>query len=190
MIIYKTKNRLNDKIYIGKACKKSDKYLGSGKWIVRAIKKHGHENFIRTTIDFAENMEDLCRKEIFWIDFYNARNPNVGYNLAPGGRSWGSSCSEETKRKISLAISGIKLSSSHRHKISDSLKERPRAEEIKRKISETLKKRFENKEKHPCFGRHLSEEIKMKISMSLSSSRSRISGSQPEYKGSSPFRDT
>ena len=39
--------------------------------------------------------------------------------------------------------------------------------DIKQKISNTLKKRFENKENHPMFGKHLSEISKNKLSASL-----------------------
>ena len=47
--IYKTTNLLNNKIYIGQ--KKSneflhEKYLGSGKYLLNSIRKHGKENFI------------------------------------------------------------------------------------------------------------------------------------------------
>jgi hypothetical protein len=40
-VIYKTINLLNEKIYIGQDSKNNIKYLGSGKKLIRAIKKYG-----------------------------------------------------------------------------------------------------------------------------------------------------
>lgn len=45
MIIYKTTNKINGKIYVGLDTKNNPKYLGSGKIIKFAIKKYGKENF-------------------------------------------------------------------------------------------------------------------------------------------------
>lgn len=122
MIIYKTTNLINGKIYIGKASGKRARkiwYLGSGKWIRRAVVKHGRENFRRVTIDVAESKLDQSRKEVFWIDFYDARNPKVGYNFGPGGEGnggiWlGRHHTEESKLKISKARKGMKFSEEHK----------------------------------------------------------------------------
>lgn len=45
MVIYKTTNLINGKIYIGQDSKDRPNYYGSGKLIHRAIKKYGKENF-------------------------------------------------------------------------------------------------------------------------------------------------
>jgi hypothetical protein len=45
MIIYKTTNLTNGKIYVGKDRNNDPNYLGSGTLILRAIKKHGRKNF-------------------------------------------------------------------------------------------------------------------------------------------------
>jgi len=38
-IIYKTTNNINGKIYIGRSGKRDSKYLGSGKFFLRSLKK-------------------------------------------------------------------------------------------------------------------------------------------------------
>lgn len=66
--------------------------------------------------------------------------------------------SEESKKKMSMAHKGKKLSEEHKRKISNSLKGQkkdPPSEEIKKKISNTLK------------GRKLSEQNKQNISKAL-----------------------
>ena len=46
-LIYKTENKINGKIYIGKHITNTigDNYLGSGIYLLNAIKKYGKENF-------------------------------------------------------------------------------------------------------------------------------------------------
>ena len=45
MIIYKTTNLVNGKIYIGKDSKNNPNYLGSGNLLKKALIKYGKENF-------------------------------------------------------------------------------------------------------------------------------------------------
>jgi len=106
MIIYKTTNKINGKIYIGKYCGKLLNYLGSGTILKKAIKKYGKENFDRETLE--DNITDhdfLCLREIYWIKKYDATNPDVGYNLCNGGEGgtrsvkYKASNRIETKRK-------------------------------------------------------------------------------------------
>jgi len=51
MEIYKTTNKINGKIYIGKDTTSNPQYLGSGKLIKRAILKYGVENFTKEILD-------------------------------------------------------------------------------------------------------------------------------------------
>lgn len=99
-IIYKTINSINGKIYIGKTESKPNGYLGSGKYILRAIKKYGKENFTRIIIDMDNNRKSLREKEKFWIKFYDARNPEIGYNILEGGEGFGSGKEHPFYRKV------------------------------------------------------------------------------------------
>lgn len=88
MYIYLITNLVNNKIYIGQSTKPFDEtlsYYGSGKKIKRAIKKYGKENFTKRIIDICPNQDLLDKMEIHWINFFNARNPKIGYNIAKGG---------------------------------------------------------------------------------------------------------
>lgn len=85
MVIYKTTNTINNKIYIGKDCKNKPNYLGSGKILLIAIKKYGKQNFKKEIIDIAATQVELQQKEIYWIDFYKSRDKNIGYNICVGG---------------------------------------------------------------------------------------------------------
>lgn len=60
-------------------------YLGSGIILKRAIKKYGSYSFNRVIIDYAVTGEELCDKERFWVNFYNAVNDPTFYNITQGG---------------------------------------------------------------------------------------------------------
>lgn len=86
--IYKTTNLVNGKIYIGqhKSNKFDPKYKGSGVHFKNAIKKYGETNFITEMLDSsANNAAELNELEIYYIDKYNSRDPDYGYNIHCGG---------------------------------------------------------------------------------------------------------
>lgn len=136
MLIYKTTNLVNGMIYIGQTYKSSSSnYLGSGKLLIRAIKKNGRKNFKRETIVEGNfNQALIDELEIHYIRLYNSNNRNVGYNLLEGGKgntpeqninisknNIGKKLSKESRRKISIAHKGKKLSEEHKLKISNRL---------------------------------------------------------------------
>ena len=162
MIVYKTTCLVNGKIYIGKACGSRiiKNYLGSGTYIKRAINKYGKENFIRTIIDSTDNRKDQNLKEIFWINFYGSRNPEVGYNITLGGDggSFSSLFSEETRQKMSESAKERCKNSKH----NVSMYGKHHTEETKRKmrVSHVGKNTWTRGMKH-------SEDIKQKISVGM-----------------------
>jgi group I intron endonuclease len=110
MYIYKITNKINQKIYIGKHASKRKHYWGSGKRIKLAIKKYGKENFLQEIIEYCENEEQLSNREIFWINYFDARNEDIGYNILEGGEGNSIICkgywlnkklSDEHKKNIS-----------------------------------------------------------------------------------------
>ena len=129
--IYKTTNLINGKIYIGQHCsnKFDTSYYGSGKKILRALKKYGLNNFNCEIIEWCETREIANEREIFWICKLNSKNNDIGYNITDGGEGWkGGKHSDETKNKISRTKTGV--SPNRVYKVSD---------ETKQKISNTLK---------------------------------------------------
>lgn len=85
--IYLTYNKINNKIYIGQHKRKYDEnYLRSGKLIRRAIEKYGRNNFSNHLIEYCSSFEELCNKEIYWINKYQSFSKNEGYNLLKGGQ--------------------------------------------------------------------------------------------------------
>lgn len=95
MIIYKTTNLINNKIYIGKDKKNNSKYLGSGKILKRAIKKYGQENFKKEILETCIDLEHLNEREKYWIEVLTP-----DYNIAKGGDGGDTFTNNPNKEKI------------------------------------------------------------------------------------------
>lgn len=117
--IYKIKNKINGKIYIGSSlnlksrirqhktdlkCKRH-----SNSYLQNSVNKYGLENFKFEVLEiiFLSNREELnCilkTEEAFYIELYKSDNTNFGYNImsAKEGRLV---CAESTKKKLSEYI--------------------------------------------------------------------------------------
>jgi hypothetical protein len=176
--VYLTTNLVNGKQYVGShEGDITDAYLGSGKNIIKAIKKYGKYNFKKELIEECDPCINMIM-ESKYIEKYKTLIP-FGYNISPTGGHTNGKLSEETKKKISESLKGEKhpnfgkpspmRGKSHsietRKKMSEKRKgisawnkNIKQSEETKKKISESLKG-----EKHPNFGKHLSNETKEKI---------------------------
>jgi len=210
--IYKTTNNINRKIYIGYHTKNDSKYLGSGKYFRNTLKKYGNKNFTKIIIDNANNIEDLRKKEIFWIDFYDARNPKIGYNISKGGDGfnpgenhmygvrrgenhpnygktgenssmWGKKHNDKTKQLMSLKSKG-KNNSMYGKKGKDCPNfGKPKSKKHKIKLSLSHKGKIS-----PMKGKHHSEKTKKKISDGHKGKhrskeiKEKISASMKEYR--------
>lgn len=84
--VYKVTNKVNGKVYIG--CHKTrnldDGYMGSGKYLKRAIEKHGIGKFTKEILFVYDNPKDMFLKEaeIVTEEFISEENT---YNLKIGG---------------------------------------------------------------------------------------------------------
>lgn len=84
--LYEIRNNLNDKIYVGvhKTKDMNDGYMGSGKVIIRAIEKHGIDNFTKVILEAFENEEAMYAREKFVVNNEFLSRENV-YNIRRGG---------------------------------------------------------------------------------------------------------
>jgi group I intron endonuclease len=133
--IYLTTNLINNKIYIGQHQSKffDKNYLGTGKLILRAIKKYGKESFNVKILRrcYVKNRFDISEKEL--IKKYNSTSPKIGYNISYGGSvpMRGRKHTTKTKNKISKSKKGIGWSKALREKLTG----RKHSEETKLKMS-------------------------------------------------------
>ena len=84
--IYKVTNTLNGKIYIGKHQTKdlNDGYMGSGKYLKRAIQKHGIENFIKEILYIFNTEAEMNAREAELVSEEFCLREDT-YNICVGG---------------------------------------------------------------------------------------------------------
>lgn len=84
--LYQITNLVNAKIYVGvhKTRNMNDGYMGSGKVILRAIEKHGTNNFKKDILETFQNETEMYarEKEVVTEDFLSRKDV---YNLRRGG---------------------------------------------------------------------------------------------------------
>lgn len=86
MFVYMTICKVNNRKYIGKyEGKESDKYLGSGKLLRRAIQKYGEDAFERIILERYDTVEACREGEKLWISRFDATSSKDFYNIAAGG---------------------------------------------------------------------------------------------------------
>lgn len=170
MYIYKTTNLITGLIYVGLSSLDSTSqaakcYYGSSRHIKNVILKYGVKSIKKEIIeDNITSFRFLCKREIFWIAFYNACNPLIGYNILPGGSDRKHfRHTEKTKKQISDKQKGKVFSEKHKQRISNKKKGQKvwneglhHSIETKNKISKANK------------GHNLSIEHKKLLSLKLS----------------------
>jgi group I intron endonuclease len=62
---------------------------GSEVRLHRAIREFGEKVFTIEIIDRADSFKELQEKERYWIAQYKSNDPNIGYNILPGGAAIG-----------------------------------------------------------------------------------------------------
>lgn len=151
MIIYKTTNLINQKIYVGKDTHNNPNYYGSGKRLKLAIQKYGLENFKKEIIEVCDTLEELNTREKFWIKELNAINE--GYNISLGGDGGDTISNNPRKKEI-----GKKISESNKGRSIG----KTNSKETREKISKALKGKFLGN-KNPNYGKNHTDEAKDKI---------------------------
>lgn len=105
--IYMTQNLATGKLYIGQHRRtmnpkdiNDEWYMGSGTLLKRAFVKYGIENFHREIIYECNSQSELNYMEQVFIQFYNAVEDDMFYNLALGGSGSRHTLTEEQKEHM------------------------------------------------------------------------------------------
>ena len=145
MYIYKTTNKINNKVYIGKSEKSfNPNYYDSGILLEKAIKKYGKENFYIELIEKCDTIEILNEREKWWIKQFE----NNSYNIAEGGTGgWTTkNYTPEEKIKYSKLLASKRIGKKHSEETIQKLKTMHAGKNFgdTKKVSETLKKMWKD----------------------------------------------
>lgn len=184
MYVYIVTNKINGKKYIGMSINKKkwfrESYYGSGKLIKQAILKYGKDNFIKNIVKEFDNEYDCRLYERYLIEYNNAVDDKMYYNMGPGGYGGahkGHEVSDETRKKISESNKGRIVTVETRKKMSDKVKGYKWKEEDIKKRAISIKKHWDNRtiDERIEFGKKISDSNKgKKISDSTKEKLSRI----------------
>lgn len=141
-VIYSITNIVNEKKYIGSAKvfeKRKADHLNRLKnckhhsiKLQNSYNKHGKDNFKFEILEEVDDINKLIEREQYWID---KLNPEYNMTLIAGLNSHlGMKRSQETKDKISKALTGRKLSEEHKQSVRNTLTGKKLSEEHKNKI--------------------------------------------------------
>lgn len=190
--IYTITNLINYKVYVGQTSNPKHRWA-SHKYeanrnvlqytLYKALRKYGFDVFQFNLIEICKTQEEADSAEKYWIEQFDSRNNQMGYNLSVGGSvSSGWHHSEETKQKLREMFSGrgpaYTMTDEIRNKMSESQKGHQVSDETIQKISQSHQGKIlseEHKEKlsQAHLGKTRTEEVKIKMSKaSLGKSKS------------------
>lgn len=159
-IVYQAKNDTNNKLYIGITTRRLEERINEHKYdsfnrvnssmtyFHNAIRKYGINHFSFEVLEtvYSDNKTELIHKlnnlERYYIQKYDTKNKNKGYNLINGGDG----------------ISGYRLTPEHKAIVSKTHKVKSLSDEHKARISE-----FMRSDKNPNRGKQLNDETKRKL---------------------------
>ena len=133
-VVYLRTNLVNGKQYVGQTSRfanRNSKWkklneLYSSKILYEDRIKYGLENFKCDILAVCDSQEDAWELEKKYIKEYNTKYPN-GYNMSDGGAGVPNVfVSEETRKKLSETLSGLKRNDETKQKISNGLKNNPK----------------------------------------------------------------
>jgi uncharacterized protein YcfL len=167
-------NRLNHKFYIGSASNLYNRlnqyfypsHLYKNRVIHKALLKYGHYSFfliILYNFNYKVDRNILLKKEQYYMDLLKPY-----YNMTKSAfNTQGFIFSEESKRKMSLANKGKKVSDETRIKLSLALSG-SKNPQFGKKVSDETRMKLSlalSGKNHPQFGKKLSDETRMKLSL-------------------------
>jgi hypothetical protein len=170
--VYITVNLITGGKYVGdRSCDclpEEDNYLGSGRPLFKdALNKYGKENFRKRILEKFKTREEAHLNEEKYIRLYKTHVSQNGYNLSWKG-GYGANndtLSEETRKKISKAKTGKKMSDKARLNMSKNSKGKNSGQEPWNKnihLTDDHKEKIRRGNK----GKKITEETRLKMSIS------------------------
>lgn len=142
-VIYRFKNKVNGKVYIGQTIKPLRKRVIQHvtcsnpntkchkSYFHRALNKYGIENFELNILEICSCQKELDERERYWIAHYKSTDKRFGYNIDSGG-----SKGKKTKG----------LTEDHKEKLLEANLGRHRSENTKQRIRNTHRQMWQDPE--------------------------------------------
>ena len=174
--IYKHTNKINGKVYIGQTYQNPYRRQGNGlsqyrhnEHFISSIKKYGQDNFEHEILLSNLTEEEMKFQEDYYIEFYDARNPEKGYNINKGG--------EISPLALLQKNDDFKLKISKEQ--SERMKERLKDPEERERLRQMS---IDNQEKHPELRQEYSERMteRLKILQADDEYRKKMSNNMKE----------
>lgn len=163
--IYCIENIINNKKYIGQSVdidsrwskhkSELNKNSHNNDYLQKSWNKYGEENFKFYVLEYC-NIDELDKKEVYYINLYDSLNKTVGYNMKHGGQNGGSFVSEEVRKKMSNSIKKFYEDNPH-------IKELRSINALRQWSNLETKKKIIG-ENNGMYGKHHTEEAKKKVS--------------------------
>lgn len=151
----------NDKIYIGITSQEPKKRWNNGKgyknnqYMTNAINKYGWNNIKHEILFYNLTKEEAEQKEIELISHYHSNNKKYGYNILKGGNV-SNGRTKEVINKISIITKKHWKNKEYRKHMIEIHSGKKASQQTKEKMSKSNNKFW--------LGKHLSKEVKRKIS--------------------------
>lgn len=146
--VYLFTNKRNGKIYVGSAKDLYERYDEYTKYvdgkkskrpIEHAIKKYGLDSFTFETLERVDNLENLLAREQYYIDTLAVCDREIGYNVnKTAGSRLGMRHTEESRKKMSIALTGKRHTEESRCKMSVNRKGHKKSDEWRQNIATAL----------------------------------------------------
>jgi group I intron endonuclease len=152
--IYRIYNKINGKSYIGQSKNDTpivrwnrhvrDAEKGSPNAIHKAIIKYGIDAFEVSVLCICETQEERNKREDELITEYKSMQEENGYNMVRGGKGRAPNFNhkEEHKNKMSILMTGRKLTPETKEKLSKAKAGKPASEKAKNSITLVAQTRF------------------------------------------------
>jgi len=127
-VIYRIVNMVNNKCYVGQTTcfrKRVNQHFRALKnnkhcsiYLQNSFNKHGIDAYYIEVLEIVSK-ENICDKEIYWIEYYKSYDKELGYNILVNAPSpWYGKRSKNHCENISRALTGKTLSEEHKLSLS------------------------------------------------------------------------
>ena len=110
------------------------KYLGSGTLILKAVKKYGRKNFKKCILEYCSSIEELEKRETWWINYFDALKNEDFYNLEDNRKRGINPFANKTPEELKVISNKIR-SEERNKKIGDANRNKPKPKGFGEKMS-------------------------------------------------------